>query len=292
MRLLHLYKRIALVFFGGMVQPERYFPSLARSLMKADIRILLKTWVAMAILTAFIMFIGTLIGVLVYIALVPLDLITFMIVLVMLPLLATVGSFLFFILYPIQRANTIRRQIENDLPFATTHMSAIVSSGIPPEFMFGLLANYKEYGIISRQAELIVRNMKTFGMSSISAINNIAKRTPSPEFRQLLTGISATIEKGGNLTDYLRQMADTALFDYRIKREKYLKTLSTYADIYTALLVAAPLMLLAVLGIMSIIGGTVLGLTINELITVITFIGLPVLNILFLAFIHITYPGA
>ena len=64
-----------------------------------------------------------------------------------------------------------------------------------------------------------------------------------------------------------------------------------YADIYTALLVAAPLMMLSLLATMSIIGGNILGLTIQELIILITWIVLPVTNITYLAFIHVTYPG-
>ena len=86
-------------------------------------------------------------------------------------------------------------------------------------------------------------------------------------------------------------MSDKALFDYRIKREKYLKTLSTYADIYTALLVAAPLFLLSTLATMSIIGGDVMGFSTSEIVTIMTWLVLPLMNIGFLAFIHITYPG-
>ncbi len=290
--MLEVYRRIALVLFGGTADRfEKSFAGLGRSLIQADIRVLLKTWIAMAILTTLVAYVAAFAGFAILALFLGLDLMTMIAFVGFGPVMVAGGVFIIFTVYPIQRATTIRRTIENDLPFAATHMSAIASSGIPPEFMFDLLTNYKEYGQISRESEQIVRNIKTFGMSSIAAINSVAGRTPSPEFRQLLTGISTTIEKGGNLTDYLKQMADTALFDYRIKREKYLKTLSTYADIYTALLVAAPLMMLSVLGIMSIIGGSVLGLTIGDLITMITFVGLPTLNVAFLAFIHITYPG-
>jgi archaellum biogenesis protein FlaJ (TadC family) len=81
------------------------------------------------------------------------------------------------------------------------------------------------------------------------------------------------------------------MFDYRTKREKYLKTLSTYADIYTALLVAAPLFLLSTLATMSIIGGDIMGFTGTQIVTLMTWLLLPVMNIAFLVFIHITYPG-
>ncbi len=170
-------------------------------------------------------------------------------------------------------------------------MAAIASSGIPTEFMFELLTGFKEYGEISEDSKLIMRNMKTFGMSSVDSLKDIAERTPSQDFREILLGIVSTVESGGNIVEYLREMADKALFSYRIKREKYLKTLSTYADIYTALLVAAPLMMLSLLATMSIIGGSVMGLTINELMLLITWVILPVLNVGFLIFVHTTYPG-
>ena len=104
-------------------------------------------------------------------------------------------------------------------------------------------------------------------------------------------GISSTIEKGGDLVAYLKEMGESALFNYRIAREKYVRTLSTYADIYTALLIAAPLMMLIVLIMMGMIGGNVGGLTIEQAILLVTWVVLPVMNMIFLAVLHITYPG-
>jgi flagellar protein FlaJ len=207
------------------------------------------------------------------------------------PVFVSSVVFIVMYLYPVQRENSRQKSIENNLPFAITHMAAIASSGIPTEFMFELLTGFKEYGEISEDSRLIMRNIKTFGMSSAESLKDIADRTPSKDFRQVLLGIVSTIEAGGNIIEYLNEMADKALFDYRIKREKYLKTLSTYADIYTALLVAAPLMMLSLLATMSIIGGSIMGLTIEELMLLITWIMLPVLNVGFLVFIHVTYPG-
>jgi archaellum biogenesis protein FlaJ (TadC family) len=138
---------------------------------------------------------------------------------------------------------------------------------------------------------MIVRNIRTFGSSSIAAMKNVASQTPSKQLKEILMGISSTIETGGNLSAYLREMSEKALFDYRIKREKYIKTLSTYADIYTALLVAAPLFLLSTMAIMSIIGGDIMGLSTSQIVTIMTWLLLPVMNTAFLTFIHITYPG-
>ncbi|MCK4714443.1 MAG: type II secretion system F family protein [Candidatus Aenigmarchaeota archaeon] len=137
----------------------------------------------------------------------------------------------------------------------------------------------------------MVRNIKTFGMSSVSAVNSVAEITPSPAFKQVLTGISSTIAKGGNLSGFLKEMSSKNLFDYRIKREQHVKTLATYADIYTAVMIAAPLMMLAVLVMMNVVGGDIFGLTIPDTIGLMTYVLVPLMNIGFLAFLQMNSPG-
>ncbi|MFH1445666.1 MAG: type II secretion system F family protein [Nanoarchaeota archaeon] len=290
--LLRSYKRLSVAFFGTIV--EKYiknFEQLNPHIKGANIRMLLKTWVSIIFMSSFIAFFASLFAVAIIGFLLGFDLLTFIYFLISVPILAGAGTGILFYVYPIQKASSIKSSIDNNLPFALSHMSAIASSGIPPEYMFELLTDFKEYGEISKQAAMVVRNIKTFGMSSLNAIKDVSERTSSTSFKEILVGISTTIEKGGNLINYVNEMAERQMFEYRIKREKYLKTLSTYADIYTALLVAAPLMMLAVLGVMGIIGGEVFGLSIQDLIFLITWVVLPALNIAFLTFVHMTYPG-
>ncbi|RLC75067.1 MAG: hypothetical protein DRI61_15525, partial [Chloroflexi bacterium] len=272
--MLSLYKKISLVFFGSLV--ERYIDSfrpLEPHIHNANMKILLKTWVSMLFFTTFLSFVASFTLIFVMLTyVIEVEFYVYVFSVIFFPVFVSSIVFIIFYLYPVQRENARKKSIENNLPFAITHMAAIASSGIPTEFMFELLTGFKEYGEIAEDSKLIMRNIKTFGMSSVDAMKDIAERTPSQEFREVLLGIVSTMESGGDLVEYLREMADKALFNYRIKREKYLKTLSTYADIYTALLVAAPLMMLSLLATMSIIGGSVMGLTISDLIILITWV--------------------
>ncbi|MBU2520131.1 MAG: type II secretion system F family protein [Nanoarchaeota archaeon] len=289
---LRSYKRFSVAFFGGLTDKYiKNFEQLKPHIRGANIKMMLKTWVSMIFMSSVIVYIVSLISVTIASILLAFDTMTMISYILLVPLLAAAGTFILFYVYPIQKADSIKNSIDNNLPFALSHMSAIASSGIPPEYMFELITDFKEYGEISKQASMVVRNVKTFGMSSLNAIKDVAERTPSQNFKEILLGIAASIEKGGNLISYIDEMSKQQLFQYKIKREKYLTTLSTYADIYTALLVAAPLMMLAVLGVMGIIGGEIMGMTINDLIFFITWIGLPFLNVAFLMFVHMTYPG-
>jgi len=286
------YKRTATALFGWVFDRyEKSFQYLAPYIKSSNINVNLRTWISMCFFFSLIALIVTPLIILVLSMFLTLPLDLFIYLLFFSSIASSLIIFTILYIYPIEKSNALKRGIELELPFALSHMSAIASAGVPPEHMFELLIGFEEYPAISQQASLIVRNIKEFGMSSVKAIENVAERTPSADFTQILQGIASTIEKGGNLSKYLNQMAEKALFEYKIKREEYLKTLSLYADIYTALLVAAPLMLLAVLAILNIIGGEVLGFTIQDLIMIITLVVLPLMNTGFLAFIHMTHPG-
>ena len=176
------------------------------------------------------------------------------------------------------------------MTFALNHMSAIASSGVPPFVVFKLLTNVREYGEVMEEAKRITRNVEVFGMDLLSAIRNVAERTPSEEFRQFLYGIVSTVETGGDLKSYLENSASNALFEYRLKRQRYLQILSTYADFYTAVLIAAPLFFVSVLAVMALIGGDIFGMPITVAMRIGVFIFMPLMNIIFLMFVHYTQP--
>lgn len=286
------YKKLAIRLFGKLgKRNENKFANLKPHLISADIKILLDEWISLTFFTTLIVFLAALIAVPTVGLLLGAGTILIVLLTIAVPLFAAGFTFLLFYIYPIQKEKKIGRNIELNMPFAVTHMASLSSSGLAPEHIFELITGFEEYGQISKQAGSILRNMKTFGMSSVEALRDVAGRCPSQPFRQLLSGIASTIESGSDLSKYLEEVAKESLFEYKNKREMYLKTLSTYADIYTAILVAAPLIFLAVLGIMGIIGGDVFGMSVEEVIFLVTWVVLPVLNIGFIGFIEMTHPG-
>ncbi len=205
-------------------------------------------------------------------------------------------------LYPISEAGSRKRSIEANMPFAINHMSAIASSGVPPSVMFRLLTGFGDYGSLSDEAEKIVRNIEAFGLDVVTSIKEVSKRTPSPAFKDFLDGMVSVIETGGSLKSFLKAQSDKALFEYRIKREKYLEVLSTYADFYTAIMIMAPLFLIAILAIMSMIGGELMGIQITGsgdffagtyrlgIMDLGIYLLIPAVNIIFILFVHLTQP--
>lgn len=209
-------------------------------------------------------------------------------------MISSIISFLILIIfhsYPYQIMSSRKMSIETNMPFALNHLTAIAASGVPPATMFRLLMGVKEYGQVAEEAKTIVRNMETFGMDMMTSIKQVADSVPSDKFREFLYSIISTIETGGDLKRFLRNVTQEALFEYKLMRERYLSTLQTYADFYTAVLIAAPLFFISILSVMAMIGGTIMGMTIIDAMKAGVYILIPLLNITFIAFIHLTSPG-
>ena len=89
---------------------------------------------------------------------------------------------------------------------------------------------------------------------------------------------------------YLKTKADDTMNTYKLERKKYVETLSTYSDIYTAILIAAPLLFIIVLVMISIIGNKIGNLEIGFIQKLGTFVIVPALNIGFIFFMNIVQP--
>jgi len=201
-------------------------------------------------------------------------------------LLSSVLVFFIAYFYPIQRVSSRKRNIEVNLPFVIIHMGALVEAGLPPYQMFKLISTFEDYGEIAKEFKKIVRNIEQFGLDPLTAIKEVASRCPSDELQQLLMGFVTTTESGGNIKLYLKTVGEQTLFDYRKRRERYIRTLDMLSEIYTGIVISAPLFMVAMLAIMNMIQPTIGGWTIKDLAWLGTYVIVPVLNIGFILFLY------
>lgn len=261
------------------------FEDLKDDLKKANMDVLFRTYVSQIFLYSLMAFILGFIGGVIYTvinALPPLEAVRFIIGV---PLgLAVVIGFVMYS-YPSQKAKRRKKNIDNNLPFALNHLSAISTSGIPPSSMFQLLHQFKEYGGISEEAGEISRRVNVFGEDFTTALREVADNSPSEEWSEVLYGILSTVETGGSLEDFLKEKAEEALFEYKMEREREIEKISTYASFYTAILIAAPVFLVVILSVMNLLGGQLFGFAIRDLMWLGIHIVIPLINTLFVFFL-------
>ncbi len=268
-----------------------FFEPLKEAIDSADLKVTYRTYLGYMMSSSFIAgFLGAVMF-LIYSFVLNLNIAWTITGLFLIPSASAIVLFTTFYIYPFNAKRMRKQSIEANLPFAINHMAAIAQSGVPLERAFEMLVEIGDYGGVTDEAERIVRRIKLFGDDAIEAIDYVALRTPSEAFKELLYGINAIVQSGGNLREYLREMAHLALFNYRLSRRKYLDTLSTYADIYTAILIAAPLFLVAILAVINIIpDSTIMGLTVNDFMSVGVYGIIPGTNLLFILVLTLTQP--
>jgi len=180
-------------------------------------------------------------------------------------------------------------KINAELPFATIHMSAISGSLVDPTKIFNIIISTKEYPYISREFTKLLNQINIYGQDLVTALRELSFSTASSKLSELLNGLSTTINSGGELSEFFEKRAESLLFDYRIEREKQTKAAETFMDIYISVVVASPMILMLLLMMMKISG---MGISFSSaMISLIMVLGVSVINVMFLVFLHLKQPS-
>lgn len=199
-----------------------------------------------------------------------------------------VGTFLFTYFYPSMERKSLERKIDYELPFATIHMSAISNSMIEPSKIFGILVSTGEYPTLSKELIKLQNEINVYGYDLVTALRHRSYNSPSKKLAELFNGLATTITSGGNLPVFFDKRSQSLLFEHRIDMEKQGKAAETFMDIYISVVIAAPMVLMLLLMMMSISG---LGITLSpSMISLMMILVVSLINILFLALLHLRQP--
>ncbi|MBI2575343.1 type II secretion system F family protein [Candidatus Woesearchaeota archaeon] len=267
-----------------------FFGYLYNALRAANIRILSNTYVNIMILSTIALSILTAFSMLALFFILNYPLYQIFLRSIIFGLVAGLLCATIFYSYPFIRIKERRRSTTTNLPFAINHMASVATSGVPPATMFELISGTAEYGEVAVEIKKIVDFINIFGYDLLTAMRSVASTTPSPSFKEFLEGMVSTIETGGDLESYLRQKADEATTTYQLERQRYNESISTYSDIYTGLLIAAPLFFVAALALVNLLGGTIGGMSVDTVMALGAYAAIPVLNIAFLLFLQVNQP--
>jgi len=196
-----------------------------------------------------------------------------------------------FYMYPILRASSRKRALEDDLPFVSGYMAILARAGVPVANIFRSLAQVDPSSAIAGEARTILRDMDLFGMDVLSALEEASKRTPSARFKDLLEGLIATVHSGGNMEKYLAQRSRLYMRLKELALRRFIDVLGILAEFYVVLLVAGPLILVIMLAVMAMLGGGGQGLQDPRLLLyLLTYLGMPLGSVAFLIILDAISP--
>lgn len=275
---------------------EKTFQDLERDLIKANLQFTSRSYISVIFLTTCIAFFAGIILALFFLFFkigVALPIITrateavsqrlwkVLLIVVLSPIL----TFIVMYLYPGLEKSSTETRIEEELPFATIHMSAISGSMIDPSNIFNIIITTHEYPYIEKEFKKLINEINLYGYDLVSALRNSAYNTPSKKLSELFNGIATTINSGGYLPEFFEKRSQTLLFDNRLDQEKKTKAAETFMDIYISLVIAAPMILMILLMMMKISG---LGISMStSMITLIISISVTMINVVFLTFLQL-----
>ena len=271
-------------------QYPKFFNNLAYLITLGDLKVFSKTYFSIMIFSSFLSSLVSFFIYLIYTLLAEKNILIGIVQAIPLSFLIGLISLGGFYIYPYSLISARKKAIKNDLPFVIIHMAAIAGSGASPVSIFNLILNSGEYKGLEGEMKKIVNYINLFGYDLSTALKAVSLTTPSNAFKDLLTGITATTEIGGDLRSYLSGKASEALSSYRIERKKYVESLATYSDVYTGVLIAAPLLFMTTLAIINVIGGSVGDVSVRTISIIGTYFVIPFLNIVFIIFLSVVQP--
>jgi len=285
-----LYTKLAFRYFGkyGEDISTIFFPDLKSDLKKAKMKSSVQEYISTSILTTLLVF------------LIEVPLLSFAFGLIFKSFLFSFISgftasvllslviFFLFTKYPKTIIAEKSKKIDSSLPFAALYLSTISGTKLSLEKIFKIFGKFSKYGEVTEEIEMINRDMEMFGFDVNTAIERATERSPSKKFKDLLWGILSTSTSGGDVTSYLREKSRGLMEDYRRKLMEFSKKMMMLSEIYLTAIILGTIFFVILSSIFSGIGGA------NSIIvmqTLLIFVFLPLMSLLFIIMVKATTPG-
>ncbi len=204
--------------------------------------------------------------------------------------LAPLVTFAFFYLYPSTERKSLARFIDSELPFVVIHMGSIAGSGVEPTQIFKIVGLSKDYKHTRGEIRKLLNQVNVYGYDLLTALKNVARLTPSTHLAEVFNGLATTISSGGDLKTFFEKRAESLLLQYRIEREKFARVAETFMDLYISVVIAAPMILLLLLIMISVSGVNVAGLGPDQMTGIILLV-VGIVNVIFLWIITLKQPS-
>ena len=193
-----------------------------------------------------------------------------------------VSTWLAMYYHPRLRADQRARNINVMLPHAVVFMYALTRGGTSIiDAMRELALSEDVYGEVANEFETVVRDMDEFGTPLPTALSNARRTTPSDNMKSFFDDLLSTIDSGGDITKFLHDESERYFERAKDEQEEFVQNLGLLGEVYTTVFIAAPLLFLIILLVMSFIGAS----TLNA-IGVVIYVGMPLGVVTFGILLH------
>ena len=196
---------------------------------------------------------------------------------IVIPLLIALVQWLTPALQESSRASNMDRQ----LPFAASYVSAMAAANATPTQTFKSLARNEDiYGEISVDAAWIFHSMEFMGRDLVTTLKEAVDRTPSERFAEFIQGIIGTVTSGGNLKLYFLNRSEYYAQQNRTHVKDVLQQMALFSEAYVVVAVALPIFAMIIAVITFWVSGA--GMQLEPIhLYLLVFGGFPIIQLIF-----------
>tara|TARA_B100000029_G_scaffold496474_1_gene562845 strand:+ start:235 stop:1176 length:942 start_codon:yes stop_codon:yes gene_type:complete len=173
------------------------------------------------------------------------------------------------------------RNMDRQLPFAASYVSAMAAANATPSMTFKSLARNKDiYGEIANDASWIYHSMEFMGRDLVTTLKEAVDRTPSERFAEFIQGIIGTVTSGGNLKLYFLNRSEYYAQQNRVHVKDVLQQMALFSEAYVVVAVALPIFAMIIAVITFWVSGA--GVQLEEVhMYLLVFGGFPIIQLVF-----------
>jgi flagellar protein FlaJ len=187
------------------------------------------------------------------------------------------------IYYPSLYIYQRRREINQVLPDVVGFMYSLSVGGMDTLDIFSAVAASEDtYGEAAVEFQQLTHQTEYFNVDYQTAVESVARTTPSDDLSKFLIDMLSVINSGGDLTGFLETEKQHQIEKRRRNQRDLLNTLEVFGEVYISLTVL-PLILIVVLVIMALLGDAQL-----LLLLVTIYVVLPALNAVYFLAVSMT----
>lgn len=202
--------------------------------------------------------------------------------------LAGASTFTTLYVYPSIVSDSRSRHLDEELPYLAIHMAVLSQAGMPPERILrsvSMIGSKKLQSVAAEEARNMVRDVNLLGLDVVSSMARSASRSPSRKFAELLKGLVSVTQSGGDMTRYFLSAAKGYMDQVRISAKQLSEALGNIAELYVAMMVVFPLIVVIMLAVMGVLGGTLAGVSIIMVMYLVSYVAVPVMATIVLVFL-------
>jgi len=200
-------------------------------------------------------------------------------------------TFIAVIIYPNYRINTEKKRVEEGLIYTVSYMTVLANCGFSVDRIFGHAADIELNPSIRKLMTSFILDIKLLGYDIEQGLRRLMEKSPSKNFSDILNSISNASWSSGDLKEIMRYHFDVLDKKRKDETENMINSLTILSEIYVALMVIAPIMLIIMFTLLSVLMSGMNDTSTISILNSITFILLPFVGAGFLVILD-TLRGA